>query len=104
MNCDAGRNYYVRPGQVLGPEKFCDEDSKTSYIRIKHLSKILDADLNMYWVKKEFRTLGKESKLYSANLFELLSRGKFKTILEDKIDFEKWEKSRSEFNIPLKDY
>merc|ERR1712117_852231 len=46
MSCDAGRNYYVRPGQVLGLEKFIDEDAKNSYISIKILSKILDADLN----------------------------------------------------------
>merc|ERR1712110_1264186 len=93
MGCDAGRNYYVRPGQVLGPEKFCDEDAKETYIMIKLLSKLLDADLNMYWVKKELRTSGR----YGAggaggNLFQVLSKGKFRTLLEDKIDFEKGEK------------
>ena len=54
VNCNAGRNYYVRPGQVLGPEKLLNEDTKLSFIRIKIFSKLHDADHNMYWVKKEF--------------------------------------------------
>ena len=101
MSCDAGRNYYVRPGQVLGPEKFSNDDAKTSYIRIKIISKLLDADLDMYWVKKEYRTFGSYG-VAGGNIFHLLSKGMFRTILEDRIDFEKWEKSRSHYKIPLK--
>ena len=100
MNCNAGRNYYVRPGQVLGPEKFSNKDLKMSYIRIKLLSKVLDVNLNMYWVKKELRTFGRYQ--YRGNLFAVLSKGKFKTLLQDKIDFEKWNKSKSSSKIPLK--
>ena len=53
LNCNVGRNYYVRPGQVLGPEKFGEEYAKRAYINVKHISKLLEADLNMYWIKKE---------------------------------------------------
>ena len=100
MNCNAGRNYYVRPGQVLGPEKFFEEEAKESYIVIKLITKLLEADLNMYWVKKELRTFARYHT--AGNIFSVLSKGKFKTLLEDKIDFEKWNKSKSSYKIPLK--
>ena len=103
MNCNRGINYYVRPGQVLGPEKFIGEDSKKCYLDIKFLSKVIKADLNMYWVKKELRLL-KEIGWGGAGT--ILFKSKFRRELEDKVDYKQWEKNlRNCHNlhlIPLK--
>ena len=101
MNCDAGMNFYVRPGQVIGPEKFTDVAAKGIFLQIKWLSKLAKADLNMFWVKKELRAFGKTGGGYGWS-WMLLCKDKFRRELEDAIDYEKWKKDPNLSEIPLK--
>ena len=101
MNCEAGRNFFVRPGQVIGPEKFTDVAAKGMFLTIKWLSKLTKADLNMYWVKKELRAFGKTAGGYGWS-WMLLCKDKFRRDLDDIIDYEKWKQNPNLSKIPLK--
>ena len=53
--CTEEENYHVRPGQLLGAEKFVSENMREVYCYIKVLNKIFELGLSMYGVKKELR-------------------------------------------------
>ena len=101
MNCEAEANFFVRPGQVIGPEKFTEAAAKSMFLHIKWLSKLTKAELNMYWVKKELRAFGTTGGGYGWS-WMLLCKDTFRRELEDIIDYEEWKKNPNLSNIPLK--
>ena len=101
MNSEAGPNFFVRPGQVIGPEKFTEAAAKSMFLTIKWLSKLTGADLNMYWVKKELRAFGTTGGGYGWS-WMLLCKDTFRRELEDIIDYERWRENPDLCIIPLK--
>ena len=97
LKCSEGRNYYVRPGQLLNVDKFHSEDIKFGYQLIKGLKKALGLnDLKMFMVKKElkkdvFREIRVVDGDVSFFLFRLLSQGEFRAHFDRHVDFGRWE-------------
>ena len=89
-----GRNYHLRPGQVVKVAQFADTPTKKAYLVLKALIKMLDIDISSYLLKKAL--LG--SSTYRVNTMPLkfivsntmstpeLQSEFSKYVLEDQID------------------
>jgi hypothetical protein len=102
MNTSLNRNYFVRPGQCLGVDKFRTDRHTKAYSTIKALKQILSVKgLDNYMVKKLLlRPIEFESEDYYDFLFEVMSqseiREKFKSI-----NYAEWENYEQKKIIPL---
>jgi hypothetical protein len=99
----SGQQYFVRPGQYLGTEKFRSTTHYKVYCRIKALKSILKVDLSSYMVKK---ILLRPAEITTGNphtfLHSTMCQPELKEQFQSKIDFPKWERERYKWNIPLK--
>jgi hypothetical protein len=98
----SGEQYFVRPGQNLGKEKFSSDPHHNVYCRIKALKSILKVDLSSYMVKKillrpaEFMQGSINDFLYST-----MCQPELKEKFCKKIDYKKWGKEQYKKNITL---
>ena len=102
LRCSSERNYYIRPGQVLGPKKFSNKLAEIAYMHIKYITKCTDAELNMYWVKKELRTGMKDENFFYHSWIPILRKSRFKRELNYTIDYEKWMEDGVSSKLPLR--
>ena len=90
--------YYIRPGQLLGQEKFCTQRHHLVYQQIKFLKKCLQlADVDMYMVKKllwkpEVNMLHYETVTKREFVIRVLSLPELKHHFQTVIDFRKWDR------------
>jgi hypothetical protein len=107
INCSLDQNYFVRPGQYLGREKFKSEEHKKIYLRIKALKTILDIELDNYMLKKlllkpiELRTDILPSDFISDFFHDVMCQPELREKFESRIAYEFWPK-RACRSIPLK--
>ena len=75
--------------------------AKIAYTNIKYISKCTDAELNMYWVKKELRSYIKDEHIFYHSWIPILLKSRFRRELQDKIDYEKWMEDAVSSKLPL---
>ena len=77
MNCLEDRNYFIRPGQPLGWDKFPDAEIKDYYCRIKLMIKAKGVkNLGNYMVKK----LLLKPEFHSCDLDDILDHEEFRSL------------------------
>jgi hypothetical protein len=98
----SGQQYFVRPGQYLGTEKFSSDDHRKVYCWIKALKTILKVDMSSYMVKKMLLCSpeAKPGSVYDF-LFSTMCQPELKERFESKIDYGQWEKKEDKLVIPL---
>ena len=109
MNCHKDRNYYVKPGQILGGKKIQHKGMQKAYCYLKAMKKILGIDVSSFWMKKMLmsRPFGHIAEGWGEGLPELilldvLQSPEFKSRFAGVIDFDKWELKEEFWVIPLK--
>ena len=108
LSCFSEKNYYVRPGQNLGPVKFQTRNLKRAYCYIKALKKIRKvSDLDMYLVKKDFKkevflALDRETTYFDDFFFKVLSQPVLKSKFESVINYPQWGRRHNKYEIPLR--
>ena len=109
MNCHKERNYFVKPGQILGGKKIQHKGMRKAYCYLKALKKILDIDVSSFWMKKMLMSRpfshiaeGWGEGLPEYILFDVLQSPEFKSLFSDAIDFEEWELKEDTWVIPRK--
>jgi hypothetical protein len=104
LNCQPDKNYFIRPGQHLGTDKFKSRGQRQIYCWIKALKKILSVDVSMYMVKKILLERPHEirSDCPYNDLYYKMSQAELKEKFDSKIDYTKWESLRIKAVVPLK--
>jgi hypothetical protein len=96
-------NYFIRPGQHLGVEKFQSKDHHTVYCWIKTVKKILAVDLSLYMLKKMLLMPSEIAFDCSVDFFFVfMCQPNLKDKFEAKIDHNRWSKHEFKLDIPLK--
>jgi hypothetical protein len=109
LNCQPDMNYFIRPGQHLGVEKFQTKDHHSVYCWIKTVKKILAVDLSLYMLKKMLLrptvcNLGRHEYFF----YTIMAEAQIKQKFESKIDYDRWARRedndyiRVPMRIPLK--
>jgi hypothetical protein len=103
MNTSLDQNYFVRPGQCLGVDKFRTERHTEAYSTIKALKQILSVKgLDNYMVKKLLlRPIEFQSEDYYDFLFEVMSLPEIREQFQS-INYDEWLNYEQKKIIPLK--
>ena len=109
INCHMDRNYFVKPGQILGGKKFKNKGLRKVYCYLKALKKMLGIDVSSFWIKKMLMTRpfiqiaeGWGEGLPEYILYDVLNSTEFKNHFSEAIDFGKWELQEDMWTIPRK--
>ena len=92
--------YYIRPGQLLGREKFPTKCHHLLYQQVKFFKKSFNLDINMYMLKKllwkpEVMLLHFECLNQREFVLRVLSMPELKRHFEGIFDFRAWERRSS---------
>ena len=109
VNCYKDKNYFVKPGQILGGKKFQNKGMRKVYCYLKALKKILAIDVSSFWIKKMLMSRhfseianGWGEDLPEYILYDVLNSTEFKHHFSEAIEFATYELQEDMWMIPRK--